>query len=72
MWRRRDRVVKCTAVQVISLSVGQPDFPTPAAVCDAAKAAIDAGKTKYTPNTGTSSLRTVSYTHLTLPTIYSV
>lgn len=44
-------------MQVISLSVGQPDFPTPAAVCDAAKAAIDAGKTKYTPNTGTSSLR---------------
>lgn len=44
-------------VQVISLSVGQPDFPTPAPVCDAAKAAIDAGQTKYTPNTGNSSLR---------------
>lgn len=39
------------------MSVGQPDFPTPAAVCEAAKEAIDAGKTKYTPNTGTSSLR---------------
>lgn len=37
--------------------MGQPDFPTPAPVCDAAKAAIDAGNTKYTPNTGTSSLR---------------
>jgi bifunctional aspartate aminotransferase and glutamate/aspartate-prephenate aminotransferase len=44
-------------MQVISLSVGQPDFPTPGPVCDAAKAAIDAGKTKYTPNTGTTSLR---------------
>lgn len=44
-------------MQVISLSVGQPDFPTPEPVCEAAKAAIETGKTKYTPNTGTSSLR---------------
>eukprot|EP00892_Ulva_mutabilis_P000578 jgi/Ulvmu1/10520/UM064_0058.1 len=49
--------LKEDGIDVISLSVGQPDFPTPTAVSDAAKAAIDAGHTKYTPNAGTSSLR---------------
>jgi bifunctional aspartate aminotransferase and glutamate/aspartate-prephenate aminotransferase len=55
--RLSDSGLSIQPVQVISLSVGQPDFPTPAAVCKAAKAAIDAGQTKYTPNIGTSSLR---------------
>ncbi|MDP7150857.1 MAG: aminotransferase class I/II-fold pyridoxal phosphate-dependent enzyme, partial [Paracoccaceae bacterium] len=33
---------------VIALEAGQPDFDTPQHIKDAAKAAIDAGKTKYT------------------------
>jgi aminotransferase len=41
----------------ISLTIGQPDFPTPAHVAEAAKAAIDAGHTVYTPNAGIAPLR---------------
>ena len=37
---------------VISLSVGEPDFATPRHVLDAAKQALDAGQTRYTPVTG--------------------
>ena len=42
---------------VISLSVGEPDFATPRHVLDAAKQALDAGQTRYTPVTGTSRLK---------------
>ena len=34
---------------VVSFGAGEPDFETPAFICDAAKAAMDAGDTKYTP-----------------------
>ena len=37
---------------IISLSGGEPDFPTPPHIVEAAKAAMDAGKTKYTPVNG--------------------
>ncbi len=39
---------------IISLSVGEPDFATPAHVVEAAKAALDNGETKYTPVGGTT------------------
>jgi len=42
---------------IISLSVGEPDFDTPKAACDAAKAAIDAGFTRYTAVPGIPELR---------------
>jgi aspartate aminotransferase len=42
---------------VIDLSVGEPDFPTPPHVCRAAEAAIAAGRTKYTPAAGIPALR---------------
>ena len=42
---------------VIDLSVGEPDFPTPEHVCRAAEAAIRAGRTKYTPAAGIPALR---------------
>ncbi len=44
-------------VDVINLSVGEPDFNTPQNICDAAKKAIDSGFTKYTPGTGIMPLR---------------
>jgi aspartate aminotransferase len=44
-------------VDVVDLSAGEPDFPTPAHVQDAAHAAIAAGFTKYTANAGTPELR---------------
>jgi len=44
-------------VDVVDLGAGEPDFPTPAHVTAAAKAAIDAQFTKYTANPGTTELR---------------
>ncbi|MBG0791875.1 MAG: pyridoxal phosphate-dependent aminotransferase [Desulfovibrionaceae bacterium] len=43
--------------EIISLAVGQPDFPTPAHVCEAAKAALDQGFTRYTAVPGIPELR---------------
>jgi len=42
---------------VLSLTIGQPDFPTPQHVIEAAKRAMDSGKTVYTPNAGLLELR---------------
>ena len=41
----------------INLAIGQPDFAMPAAACEAAKAAIDAGKSGYTQTQGIPQLR---------------
>ena len=41
----------------INLAIGQPDFAMPAAACEAAKAAIDAGKGGYTQTQGIPQLR---------------
>lgn len=42
---------------VVSLAVGEPDFPTPEHICRAAKEAIDAGFTRYTAVPGIPELR---------------
>ena len=42
---------------IISLGAGEPDFDTPAFIRDAAKAALDAGETRYTAASGTPALR---------------
>jgi aminotransferase len=42
---------------VISLTLGQPDYPTPASVKESGKRAIDENKTTYTPNAGLLELR---------------
>ncbi len=42
---------------IISLSVGEPDFDTPKAACEAGKRAIDEGFTRYTAVAGISELR---------------
>lgn len=41
----------------ISLTLGEPDFPTPEPVCLRAKAALDQGKTHYIANNGDPALR---------------
>ena len=48
---------------IISLSVGEPDFPTPPHVVAAAKAALDAGQTRYTPVGGTAALKRAAALH---------
>ncbi|NYG45469.1 aspartate aminotransferase [Bradyrhizobium sp. IAR9] len=42
---------------VITLSAGEPDFNTPAAICEAGIRAIRDGRTKYTPVSGIKQLR---------------
>lgn len=42
---------------VITLGTGEPDFPTPPHVIEAAHAAARAGATRYTPTAGTPGLR---------------
>jgi len=50
------RELKAEGKDVISFSAGEPDFDTPVAVKDAAKASLDAGHTKYTAVPGTPEL----------------
>ncbi|HHN74560.1 MAG TPA: pyridoxal phosphate-dependent aminotransferase [Acidobacteria bacterium] len=42
---------------ILSFCIGQPDFPTPANICQAAIAAIRDGKHGYTPSPGIAPLR---------------
>jgi aspartate aminotransferase len=51
------RELKAQGKDVISLSVGEPDFDTPQNIKDAAIAAIARGETKYTPVAGIPELR---------------
>jgi aspartate aminotransferase len=44
-------------IDVVDLGAGEPDFPTPAHVVEAARAALDANFTKYTVNAGIEELR---------------
>ncbi|MDS0298412.1 pyridoxal phosphate-dependent aminotransferase [Halogeometricum sp. S1BR25-6] len=44
-------------VDVVDLSVGEPDFPTPQNVVDAGQEAMDAGHTGYTSSNGIRELR---------------
>ena len=49
--------LKAQGISVISLAVGEPDFPTPKHVCEAAKAAIDDNFCRYTAVPGIPELR---------------
>jgi aspartate aminotransferase len=49
--------LRADGVDVVDLSVGEPDFPTPQPIVDAAKAALDAGHTGYTTSAGIMPLR---------------
>ncbi len=49
--------LKAAGKDVIGLGAGEPDFDTPDFVKDAAKAAMDAGDTKYTAVDGTPALK---------------
>lgn len=44
-------------VDIADLSAGQPDFPTPPYICEAAREAMERGETRYTPAGGISPLR---------------
>jgi aspartate aminotransferase len=49
--------MRADGIDVISFAAGEPDFDTPAAIREAAKAGIDEGLTRYPPSAGTPELR---------------
>jgi aspartate aminotransferase len=53
----RARELRAQGVDVLSFSVGEPDFEPPAHVLDAARAALDTGCSKYTAARGIPELR---------------
>ena len=54
---KRSRELKAQGIDVINLSLGEPDFTTPEVVKEAAKKAIDANFSYYTPVAGYLELR---------------
>jgi aspartate aminotransferase len=54
---KRSRELKAEGKDIISLSLGEPDFPTPDFIKEAAKKAIDENYSSYTPVAGYQELR---------------
>jgi len=54
----RARALRAQGHDVISLSLGEPDFPTPSHIIEAAYRAAKDGQTKYPPLGGTEALKT--------------
>ncbi len=54
----RAKQLRNMGLDVIGFGAGEPDFDTPKYIKDAARDALDAGMTKYTPVVGTIELRT--------------
>ena len=53
----RARELRAKGVKIVSLSSGEPDFPTPPHAIEAAHRAALAGDTKYPPQDGTKALK---------------
>jgi aspartate/methionine/tyrosine aminotransferase len=52
------RKLEAEGKSIIHLEIGEPDFPTPANICEAAIRSIQAGDTHYTPSAGIPEVRT--------------
>ncbi|MEM7231193.1 MAG: pyridoxal phosphate-dependent aminotransferase [Planctomycetota bacterium] len=59
----RAKKLEAQGREVIHLEIGQPDFPTPAHVREAAKDALDRGQTGYGPSSGLPELRQAVASH---------
>jgi len=53
----RARAIEAQGRSVVHLEIGEPDFPTPAHIVEAAKKALDEGWTHYGPTAGQPELR---------------
>ena len=53
----RARVLEAQGRDIVHMEIGEPDFVTPAPIREAAKRALDAGHTHYTPTLGLPALR---------------
>jgi len=60
----RARALEAAGRSVIHLEIGEPDFPTPAHIVEAAKAALDQGWTHYGPTQGYPELREAVAAHV--------
>lgn len=49
--------MKAQGLDVVGFGAGEPDFPTPKWIVDAAKEALDKGMTRYTPADGTEDIK---------------
>jgi aspartate/methionine/tyrosine aminotransferase len=53
----RARELEAQGRDIVHMEIGEPDFPTPAPICEAARRALADGLTRYTPATGLPQLR---------------
>jgi len=53
------RKLEAEGKSIIHLEIGEPDFPTPENICEAAINSIKAGDTHYTPSAGIAEVRAV-------------
>jgi len=60
----RARALEAQGKSVIHLEIGEPDFPTPQHIVDAAKDALDQGWTHYGPTQGQPDLREAIAAHV--------
>jgi len=59
----RARALEAAGRDIVHMEIGEPDFVTPEPVMRAAHAAIEAGRTHYTPATGLPELREAIAAH---------
>src|ERR1700747_988083 len=60
----RARALEAQGTRVIHLEIGEPDFPTPRHIVEAAKKALDDGWTHYGPTQGFPDLREAIAQHI--------
>ncbi|HJY09129.1 MAG TPA: aminotransferase class I/II-fold pyridoxal phosphate-dependent enzyme, partial [Bryobacteraceae bacterium] len=60
----RARALEAKGRSVVHLEIGEPDFPTPPHIVEAAKQALDEGWTHYGPTQGLPELRDVIAQHV--------
>jgi aspartate/methionine/tyrosine aminotransferase len=60
----RARALEAQGRKVVHLEIGEPDFPTPRHIVDAAKRALDEGWTHYGPTQGYPELREAVAAHV--------
>jgi len=59
----KTKALKAAGRDIVSFGAGEPDFPTPKNICDAAVRAMAAGHTKYTEEAGILDLRRAIVAH---------
>lgn len=53
----RARQLEAMGRHIVHMEIGEPDFPTPAPVVEAARLCLDTGRNFYTPSTGAPALQ---------------